>query len=177
MLGWKPIICLLILIPLFSKSQDIEKTGEEEFHRNHVIFSINHAHIPSGSSNGEKKWLVLASLSLDYNLWINRKWAIGLHNDLVAEDFEVEHDEIILERKRPLTSVLTVVFKPREHFGYMVGMGGEFSSGETFLVSRLGIEYGYEFGRTWEVTAGLMYDIKWNGYDTWSFGFGIGKLF
>ncbi|HYJ38151.1 MAG TPA: hypothetical protein VEV87_06020 [Chitinophagaceae bacterium] len=177
MRGWKPIIYILIMIPLFSKSQDKEKNNQEEFHRNQISFWLSHMHVPSGSSNGEKKWLVFPSWGLDYNFWINPKWAIGLHNDIVSENFEVEHNEVILERKRPLTSVLAAVYKPGQHFAYMIGMGGEFSSTKSYFVSRLSIEYGHEFGKSWEVNAGLVYDIKWNGYNNWGGGFGISKLF
>ena len=170
-------LVMTVFIPAMVHAQDKPADGKEEFHRNQVMFGLNHTHVPSGSQNGEKKWLVLASLSLDYNFWINPRWAVGLHNDVVAENYEVEHNEVILERKRPITSLLTAVFKPGKHFGYMLGMGGEFAEGETFLVNRLSIEYGHEFGNSWEVNVGLMYDIKWNGYNSYALGIGISKLF
>lgn len=41
-------------------------------------------------NDGEKKCLVLPSIALNYNYEFYENWAIGLHNNSVIEDYEVE---------------------------------------------------------------------------------------
>jgi len=96
---------------------------------------------------------------------------------MMIETFEVEdHENTVIERSRPITAIAVAIFKPKEHVSFIAGMGGEFAEEENFAVTRLGIETGWEMKNNWEFGISLLYDIKWNAYDTWVFGFGISKL-
>ena len=104
-------------------------------------------------------------------------FAIGLQTDVMVETFEVEdHDQVVIERNKPIATVVTGIFKPKEHVSFIAGMGAEFAKEENFALTRLGIETGWEMKNNWEFGISLLYDIKWNAYDTWVFGFGISKL-
>lgn len=96
---------------------------------------------------------------------------------MMIETFAVaEKEGKVIERSRPFASVATALFKPDKHLTYIVGMGGEFSKEENFALTRLGIESGWEMKNNWEFNISLLYDIKWNGYNSWLIGFGISKL-
>ena len=91
--------------------------------------------------------------------------------------FEVEdRNNTVIERTKPVTIVAAAIFKPKKHVAFVAGMGGEFASEGNYALTRLGIESGWEIKNNWEFGIGLLYDIKWNAYSTWVFGFGISKL-
>lgn len=53
--------------------------------------SIGHTHVNSVvNSGGDKEWLLLPSFGLNLNYRFNEKWGIGLHKDIIIEEFEVE---------------------------------------------------------------------------------------
>jgi hypothetical protein len=173
---------LLALIATVTHAQEEEKKEmkeEETLKGTHSLtLLIGHSHLSQGiMENGEKGWKAIPSWGFDYNYWLGNKWALGLHNDMMIENFEVEdHENTVIERSTPIASVAVVTFKPGKHVGFLAGMGGEFAKEGNFALSRLGIESSWEMKNNWEFGIGLVYDIKWNGYDTWVFGFGITKL-
>jgi hypothetical protein len=42
-------------------------------------------------------------------------------------------------------------------------------------LNRVAVEYGVEIRKGWEVFGVFQYDIRWQAYDTWTIGLGIGK--
>jgi hypothetical protein len=140
---------------------------------------INHAHVLNGrDESGNRKALGLPAWAIDYNYHFSPKWAIGLHTDIILENFLVEkYDGQKIERSHPIAPALMGIFKPNVHWSLLAGMGGEFAKEESFFLTRLGVEYGAEIRNGWEVFGTLSYDIKWNGYDTWLIGIGISKAF
>jgi hypothetical protein len=153
-----------------------EQKGLKGTHRLSVL--IGHSHLSHGiMENGKRGWTVIPSWGFDYDYWISNHWALGLQNDMMIESFKVEtHEDVVIERTTPFSSIATVVFKPKEHVGFVAGMGGEFAKEENFAVTRLGIESGWDIKNKWEFAITLAYDVKWNGYDTWVIGIGISKL-
>ena len=146
-------------------------------------FLISHTQINQGiQADGNKKWLSLSSWAINYNYKFSSKWAIGLHNDIVLEDFAVEEhlkssEAEVLQRSYPIASAVMVTYKPGKHFSYMLGSGGEFArTGNLFLV-RVGIEYGYDITKDWELNASVTNDIKINAYNSWAVGLGVTKVF
>ena len=163
-----------------SSQENIDKEIKEETlkgaHR--LTLMLGHSHLSEGiQADGKKGWKVIPSTGFDYDYWIGEHWALGLHNDVMIEDFEVEdHGNTVLERSKPFSSVVVAIFKPKKHLSFLAGMGGEFAKEENFAVTRVGIETGWEMKNHWEFGISLLYDIKWNAYDTWVFGFGISKM-
>jgi hypothetical protein len=180
------LLLILLLSPIFSLitiAQEVEKkeTAEHEFKPHSTIsLVIGHAHLFSGlDENGDKQVSTLPSWGIDYTYHISSKWAIGLHTDLILETFKVEshNGKETLERSRPIAPALTGIYKPNHHWNFLVGAGVEFAKEENFFLTRLGIEYGAEIRKGWEVFGTLAYDIKWSGYDSWVLGLGISKAF
>ena len=198
-------LCIFFsLSPLFSQEHEnnpeeanteIHEQHEEHLHKHAVSFFMSHTHISTGLENGQTKRLILASLGFNYNYNITEKWAIGLHNDLIIEDFEVEdpnaeghnpeslskfyEEESIakIERSKPLSSAIMVSYKPIEHLVLMAGGGMEFSKNDNFGLIRLGLEIPFHIPNNWEVLGAVAYDFNIDAYNSFTLGIGIAKLF
>ena len=172
----------LMIISIVGAAQEAEKkeTKEEEALKGTHRFTLvlGHTLLSEGiGESGKRGWITVPSWGFDYDYWISNHWAIGLQNDMVIENFLVEKpDNTVIERSSPLTSVAAMIFKPKKHISFITGIGGEFSKEENFVLTRLGIESGWEMKKNWEFGISFLYDIKWSGYNTLVFGFGISKL-
>lgn len=177
---------ILLFIFLFGlsysfKAQENNSTHKKKPSKHAVIFIISHTQINEGlDENGEKQWLSLPSWGINYNYSLSQKWAIGLHTDIVVEDFVVNNhskqDEII-ERSYPIASAFVTSFKPGKYFSFLLGSGGEFSKGNHLFLVRAGIEYGLHINHNLEFIANVVNDYKFNAYNSWSLGMGIAYKF
>ena len=172
--------------------QEEHDTGHHKKHAISVV--ISHTHIKSGvKNNSGDNWIALPSFGLNYNYSINEKWAIGLHNDIIVEEFIVEdpnaHGSDVLlhknedaeiegiERGRPIASAVMITYKPFKHIAFLAGGGMEFSKHENFALIRLGIEFPFHIPNDWEIFGATAFDINIDAYNGFTFGFGIAKLF
>ena len=171
---------VLLLTATFSIAS-AQETSEhaESFRRNRVGIVLGHTHVPAGvDADGKKTWLALASWGLDYDFRINEDWGVGLHSDLVIQDFEYEEEEgIIKNRTKPLAATLVCTRRMGEHFTFLAGGGMEVASEGTLGLVRIGTDWGWELPKDWELSLSLMADFKINAYDAWVLGFGVGKSF
>lgn len=177
---------------------DHDLSNQEEHrashHKKHAIsFVISHTHIKSGvKNNSGDNWIALPSLGINYNYNFNEKWAIGLHNDIIIEEFVVEdpnknsslelqkneESEVEgIERSHPIASAIMLTYKPYEHIALLAGGGMEFSKEEDFALIRLGLEFPFHIPNDWEIFGAMSYDINIDAYNSFTFGFGIAKLF
>ncbi|MET3026687.1 hypothetical protein ABXT06_08435 [Flavobacterium sp. UW10123] len=175
----------LCLILFFSNKIVAQESGEETFKPHHQIgISINHVHVFEGRDDeGNRETLTLPAWGIDYTFQFHEKWAIGLHTDFIVEKFKVEkvyaseEDKETVERSYPIAPALMGIYKPNEHWSFLLGFGGEFAKEEDFFLTRAGVEYGYELPKGWEIFGTASYDFKWNAYDSWGIGLGIAKNF
>jgi hypothetical protein len=172
--------------------QDHETAHDEEPHKKHIISaSINHSIIFSAVKDGEGRSSInVPSFGLNYTYAFSKKWGIGLHNDIILEDFIVKNEsgndsekrsaieEIeTIERGRPISMALMGIYKPIENLGIMAGGGMEFSEHEDYAVIRFGLEAPVHLPKHWEVFGALTYDIMINAYNSLTYGIGVAKLF
>lgn len=168
-----------------------ENEDHEEFFHHYIGLSIGHTHISSGISDGETKWLALPSFGVSYVYAFNTRWAIGLHSEMIVEDFLVQgssrenktvrsgsgDDIAVIERGRPVAVAVVGIYKIHKHIGLLVGGGMEFSEHEDFGLVKIGAEFPYHFAPGWEMFGTLSADLKIDAYNSFSFGFGIARLF
>lgn len=168
-----------------------ESAPHDHLKKHSISASINHTMIFNAFKEGENFGnLTLPSFGLNYTYIINEKWGIGLHNDIIIEDFVVKEssstssddghggEEIKgIERGTPIAACIMGIYKPVPYLGLMAGLGREFSSHEDFTVIRLGMEIPYHLPRNWELFGVLTYDINIDAYQSLTYGVGIGKLF
>lgn len=176
------LLCLVSLNFVQSIAQESHYNAHNEFQPCHAItLLVSHTQISQGiNENGNRKWLSLPSWGLNYNYIFHPKWAIGLHNDIIVEDFVVEEhlkssSNENLKRSYPLASAIVGCFKPGKHFAYLLGAGGEFAHTGNLFLLRIGIEYALHITRSWEMTAIVANDYKFNAYNSWAIGLGITK--
>jgi len=174
------------------KDSSVDAVNHHEVHKKHIISaSVNHTVIFSAIKNGENKTSIsLPSFGINYTYGFNHKWGIGLHSDIILEDFVVKGDgsglersetetnnTAIIERGTPISAAIVVIYKPIPYLGLVAGAGREFSSHEDFTVIRFGIEAPYHLPHNWEIFGILTYDINIDAYQSLTYGIGIGKSF
>jgi len=203
---YTPALRLFILIIMISGSSlyaqehheiSEQHEGESNHHEEHskhlISASLNHTIIFSAIKNGESKSAIhVPSFGLNYTYSFNHKWAIGLHNDIILEEFVIEGqgsggeildvrnenavDEFI-EREIPIALAVVVIYNPIPHLGILAGAGREFSPQEDFNLIRFGLETPFHLRNNWEIFGVLTYDINIDAYDSLNYGIGIGKMF
>ena len=179
----KKIYCFLMFAVITTSFSQQSETKAEKFKPYHSISGLlSHTIIKDGIDEGKAEWVSFPSFAFDYNFVFSPKWRVGLHNDIIFEDFIVETtnsegEKKELERSEPFATVLVGGFKPGKHFTFEAGMGYEFSKEEHLFLTRIGTEYSLELPKEWELIANLVYDVKWNAYDSFAFGIGVSKSF
>lgn len=161
-------------------AQEAEPEGEEEHElagRHRLTLGLGHTHVSQGEIDGKTEWLVAASWAFNYDFWLTDRWAIGMQNDLILEQFPVEHGEgELVEREYPLSVIPAVLFKPGEWLTLIGGVGAEIAAGETLFLTRLGFEGGRHVSENWEVGGALVWDNKWNYYNSWALAFTLSRF-
>jgi len=171
----KACLVLLLLVPTVLYAQEVEESEIFKHHR--VAVMISQTHIPKGfQSGGASGSLIVPSWGLNYEYWINRKWAIGLHNDMEITTYIIEDENgAELERSRPLIIALVGIYNPWKGLEFVLGFGREFEENKKFWVYRFGLEYEIEIGGHWDIAPALVFDIKENLYDSWTIGLAVGR--
>jgi hypothetical protein len=168
---------------VFSMPAHAQHQEAASFKPKHSLgFAIGHSQVFQGrDAEGNKSVMVLPMWAFDYNFQFARKWGIGLHTDMIVETFKVEknlesgQEGEVVERSHPIAPALMAVFNPNHHWGFGLGIGGEFAEGENYLLTRTGVEYGVELPKNWEVYGAIQYDFRWQAYDSWTIGIGFNK--
>jgi len=192
------IICIAIPARAQESGGKEENHNEQEtdqhvsHHKKHAISgSLNHTIIFSGVKNGKTQTSVnVPSFGLNYTYFFNTKWAIGLHNDIILEDFLVKGESsgdpvtkssdeeiVVIERGRPISMAIMGVYKLIPNLGIMAGAGIEFSSHEDYAIVRFGLEAPVHLPKNWEIFGSVTYDIMIDAYTSLTYGIGLVKLF
>lgn len=158
-----------------------EDHGEEEHHsiagRHRITLGLGHTHISQGIIDGNREWFIAPSWALNYDYWLTEQWAVGLQNDMIVEQFIIADEEgDILERERPIAVIPVVLYKPLEWLTLIVGGGVEFASEENLGLTRFGTEVGWHVARDWEVGAALVWDAKWDFYNSYAIDFSVSRF-
>lgn len=171
---------MLMTLSVFSQEKKPEIAAFNTQNGHHQLsFMLSHSYISEGYFFSSKKWIAAPSFGIDYNYWVKKSLALGIHTDLIKENFvleEVAGDKAI-ERSTPFALIPALTYKPGEHGALVLGMGGEFAKEGTIAVTRVGYEYGWELPKNYEFAFSLTYDLKWTAYNTWTFGMVVSKFF
>jgi len=115
------------------------------------------------------------SWGLDVEYWFNHKWGLGLHNDVDFETFIIRNsDNEEIERVNPLVLTLDALYQFDGGFVITVGLGVELEKEDSFYLMRLGIEYEKDITDSFYLLPTLFLDQRFDGYNTWNVGLGIG---
>lgn len=165
------LVIVITFISLIATAQ------EEHFKHFRISPVLSHTYIPTSTSEGDKV-VIVPSLGLDLEYWVNEKWGFGLHNDLELETFEVEKEhELFIEKEFPVVLTFDALYKFHENWVLVLGTGVELEKQENLFIIRTGIEYEVEIGNHWDVSPTILYDYRAHNFGTWAVGIGIGKRF
>jgi hypothetical protein len=173
--------CLFLVSNSFNclaQQQQVHNNNHPIHAKHRIAFGLGHTSISNGEINGKTSWLPLASWSLNYDYWLNNKWAIGLQNDWILETFLIQQKSGgSIERKNPIAVIPVGMYKFSNHWNAIGGVGMEFSKGHNLALTRLGIEYGTHISKKYEFGVAAVWDNKWNYYNSWGIAFTIGRLY
>ncbi|MGA9270469.1 MAG: hypothetical protein WBV45_07595 [Lutimonas sp.] len=174
----KPVcIVIMILGPLHTVlAQDDDR---EELKHHHLILTIGHSHIPSGSSVGGGNDLILIpTWGFSYEYIFSERLALGLKSDLEVSNYIItDENDAEVERENPFSTSLILSYNPIEGLGIFTGPGVEFEKEENYFIYTIGISYEFEIGNYWDLSPELGYEIKGGHTGAISFGLSVGKRF
>ncbi len=176
--GYLILILCLATSPLLAQNTD-ETKSEEAFYPHRLTMMMANSHIPAADqANGGKTFFVVPTWGFNYDYWFTRKWAIGLHNDLVLQQYKIEEqgDNKVIERSFPVSMCAMGLFKPANNWTLLAGFGRELEKHESFNMINIGVEYGIELPNEWELSFNFNYENKLEIYDSWIFGIGFSKF-
>lgn len=179
---WKTLFgCALLFSNAYGQEVAEAAHNNSAKHTFRISAALGHSLIRKGVQADNSYGISAASWALDADYWLTNHFGIGVHNDVVLENFIVEehigeNDKEVIEREYPVAVVPVALFKTWEHLIIMGGVGEEFSKEKNFMVVRTGLEYGFHLPHDWELGLTVNYDVKKNAYDTWMFGLGVSKI-
>ena len=173
------IFIFFVASSLFAQEES-HKITEHSLKRHKIGAFLGNSliHEVHNTQTGKEQYVLAPTFGLDYEYWINQKWAIGTYNEIAHIDIEVqteEHEEFIRRENVMLFSAV-VVFEPFHNFGIFAGTGIETDPHHTFWIRYLGAEYAFVRCNNWDVSVAAGYVNK-DLYDAFTFGIVVGRRF
>ena len=166
---------IAIILPTLLFGQESEEN--EEFRRHRFSVGIGHAHIPSEleGENSEKR-VMIPSWGLSYSFSVSERFSMGLKSDFEFANYIIEGDDNQeLERKNPISLILSFEYKIYKGLSLLAGPGVEFEKNENLSIFIFGAAYEIEIGDRWDVFPELIYELK--GVNTGAIIFAFGASF
>ena len=181
-------ILLIIIVPelgIMAQHEDqVISSGHEDHdpgagHKGHKITLImGNSLIDNSFSDQSNQILIVPTFGFNYDFFINSKWGLGVHTDILLQQFKVEkhgsHEEII--RENPIGLMGMALFKPHHRWILLAGYGIEIEKHENFQMIKAGVEYGLALPKHWEVGFGLEFNYKIKTSNSLMFGIGFSKM-
>jgi len=176
------LIYIIVIIVFVSDSmaQEIEHhSGNHHLKNTHRITPMMaYAFINNSFIDQSSEILIAPALGLNYDYFINSRWGLGLHSEILLQQFKYEHHgnkkEVVRENPVGISGVL--LYKPHHRWTIFTGYGIEIEKNENIDMIKLGTEYGIEMAKNWEVGFSLEFDFKPNAYNSLLFGIGFSKI-
>ncbi|MFZ4056765.1 MAG: hypothetical protein ACOYKE_01440 [Ferruginibacter sp.] len=170
------LLCSFTIHAQESTHKKSEENANAPHHR--ITFMMMNAHLPNSIEiKGTNKTFLVPAWGIDYDYWFNGKWAVGLHSDLILQQYKVEKvgTEAIVIRDYPVSASIVGLYKATKHLVLIAGIGREFEANENINLIDFGVEYGWELPKNWELSLNVKYENKIKTYDSYLFGIGISK--
>jgi len=179
----KKFILLIIFFTTISKAicqhESIGNTTlehEAPFHKLSLVMA--NSLINNNVEENSNTLLLVPTFGVNYDYFFYKKWGIGLHNDILLQQYKVErHDnnEELL-RENPVAVCAMLSFKPHHRWTLFGGYGVELEKHENISLYRFGIEFGVPLKDHWELGFNAEYDHKIKAYSSFMFGVGFSKI-
>jgi len=132
------------------------------------------SHIPKATEGG-KSVHVIPTWGFDVDYYFHPRWSVALQGDVKLQSFEVEENNVELERSYPVAMVAALHYHALRHWSFYAGPGYEFESHENLFLLRVGTEYSFEITENFEIALNLIYENKDEVYDAMTFGIAFNK--
>lgn len=161
-----------------ANGQDNDARDAHEFKHFRGALPLGQAYIPE-ASRGDAKFIVIPTIGLDIQYWINNRWGIALKNDIEIANYVVDsEDGTTIKRDNPIIIALPVLFSPWDNqFTFIMGPAIELEEHENFFVFRAGTGSEFEVGNHWDFAPEIIYDLKDGHINSITFAIGVGKRF
>lgn len=173
----KFLLFLLLLTPSLVLGQ--ENMEHIDYSPHSLTFVASYATIPNSFNDNTNDILLVPAFGLNYDYQFNKKWGAGIHTGIILQDYKIEthggHEEI--ERENPIAIAAIMYFKPHHRWKILGGYGIEVEKNESFQLIRIGVEYGVQLPKKWELGFTFENDYKINSYYTMLLGIGFTKKF
>ncbi len=164
---------------LFAQETDHQNEHNHTYNYHKLTGMLGYAFIDNSFSNQSNDILIVPAIGLNYDYIFKSGWGLGVHSDMLLQQFKAESHgnktEII--RENPIALLGLLLFKPNHSWTLSVGYGTEFEKHENLQLLRVGLEYGMELPKNWELGFSLEFDYKPNAYNSLLFGINFVKLF
>ena len=180
------ISSFLIIHGLGLAAQNHEDSTDAEHHTDAEHGSSGHkitlvmaySFIDNSFSDQANGILIVPTFGFNYDYYLNARWGLGIHTDILLQQYKVEkhgsHEEIL--RENPVGIAGMVLFKPNHRWTLMAGYGVEVEKHENFQMIRTGVEYGIALPKHWELGFSLEFDYKIKTYSALMFGVAFSKM-
>jgi hypothetical protein len=173
------IILLVISSSSFAQHEEgIHESNDAHSAHHKITLVMANSLITNHIDDQSNAVLMVPTFGLNYDFMFHSKWGVGLHSDIILQQFKVEkhegHEELI--RENPVAVCLVGLFKPAPKLSLLAGYGVEIETHENLQLLRFGVEYGVHLPKNWELGCMLEYDIKFKTYGTFMFGVGFSKI-
>lgn len=163
-----------------AQEKDHESVPSHTLKRHKIGAFVGNAliHGVHNTQTGKEQYVLAPTFGLDYEFWINHRWAIGTYNEIAHFDIEVEtetHEEFIKRENAMLFSAVAV-FEPIHNLGIFAGTGVETDPNHTFWIRYMGLEYAIVRCNDWDISVSAGYVNK-EAYDAFTFGVVLGRRF
>jgi hypothetical protein len=132
------------------------------------------SHVPNATEGG-KKISVIPTWGFDVDYYFHRRWSVAVQGDLKLQSFEIEDNNVALERKNPLALAGVLHYHALRYWSFYAGSGYEFERHKNFFLVKFGTEYSFEVTENFEIALNLIYENKQEVYDGWTFGVAFNK--
>lgn len=139
-----------------------------------VAIMMANSHIPKATEGG-KSVHVIPTWGFDVDYYFHPRWSAALQFDVKLQSFEVEENNVELERSYPVAMVAALHYHALRHWSFYAGPGYEFESHENLFLLRVGTEYSFEITENFEIALNLIYENKDEVYDAITFGIAFNK--
>jgi hypothetical protein len=168
-------VLLLMIISFVGRSVLAQAFESEEFKpkiRGAVMMA--NSHVPKATEGG-KSVHIIPTWGFDVDYFFHPRWSVAIQGDVKLQSFEVEEDNVELERSYPLAIVAALHYHALRHWSFYAGPGVELESHENLFLVRAGTEYSFEITEDFEIALNLIYENKQEVYDAWTFGVAFNK--
>ncbi|MBB3697596.1 hypothetical protein KMW28_05380 [Flammeovirga yaeyamensis] len=178
---------MLVQLPSYAQEHHEAEQHHEKKCRSKVSFYMGYTAIPQAINHDA---LIVPTIGFDYSYRLNKKFSIGIVNDLEMAQYVVEVEPATgghhggeakeaehLEREFAYVGAVVLYYSPIKGWNIGVGPGLELEKNKNFFVGKVVVEKEFELPGEWEIAPTLQYDIKEQVYDSWSLGVTFGKRF